>query len=67
MASLKTLSIKGKKMCEDAGSNAECGTNWKISHDIYGFFSHIHGPHKKFPTRTGNNQLGDNSRKCYEI
>ncbi len=56
----------GTQMCEDSALNdLECGTNWKISHDIYGFFSHIHGPHVKLPTRTGNKQLNDNRRKRY--
>ena len=39
----------GKKMCEDAALNLECGTNWKITNDVYGFFSGIHGPNKKLP------------------
>ena len=59
------LVLIGTKMCEDAGSNSECGMNWKISHDIHGFFSHIHGPHKKLPARRGNRQLGEKRRKRY--
>ena len=56
----------GTQMCEDSALNdLECGTNWKISHDIYGFFSHIHGPDKKLPARRGNRQLGEKRRKRY--